>query len=76
MFVEVVAERFLSQVVNKYVWLHSISSEDDGTWYPFQACHFLKLKHHIHILLYMKMKKALLKEQYAISKGQNQRMLG
>jgi hypothetical protein len=24
----------------------------------------------------MKMKKALLKEQYAISKGQNQRMLG
>jgi putative transposase len=35
-----VAERFLSQVVNKY-GLHSVSS-DGGTWYP-QACRFLKL---------------------------------
>ncbi len=40
-----VAERFLSQVVNKY-GLHSVSS-DDGTWYP-QACRFLKIIHHIH----------------------------
>ena len=40
-----VAERFLSQVVNKY-GLHSVWS-DGGTWYP-QACRFLKLNHHIH----------------------------
>ena len=40
-----VAERFLSQVVNKY-GLHSVSS-DGGTWYP-QACRFLNINHHIH----------------------------
>jgi len=40
-----VAERVLSQVVNKY-GLHSVSS-DGGTWYP-QACKFLNLQHHIH----------------------------
>jgi putative transposase len=41
-----VAERFLSQVVNKY-GLHSVSS-DGGTWYPPQACRFLNLYHHLH----------------------------
>jgi putative transposase len=40
-----VAERFLSQVVNKY-GLHSVSS-DGGTWYP-QACKFLNLHHRLH----------------------------
>ncbi|HEY6535804.1 MAG TPA: DDE-type integrase/transposase/recombinase [Candidatus Nitrosocosmicus sp.] len=40
-----VAERILSEVINKY-GLHSISS-DDSAWYP-QACKFLKLKHHLH----------------------------
>ncbi len=40
-----VAERFLSQVINKYA-LHSGSS-DGGTWY-LQACKFLKINHHIH----------------------------
>ena len=40
-----VAERFLSQVVNKY-GLHLISSDGD-TWYP-QACKFLNLYHHLH----------------------------
>jgi putative transposase len=40
-----VAERVLSEVVNKY-GSHSVSS-DGGTWYP-QACKFLKLKHHLH----------------------------
>ncbi|HEY6535426.1 MAG TPA: DDE-type integrase/transposase/recombinase [Candidatus Nitrosocosmicus sp.] len=40
-----VAERVLSEVVNKY-GLHSVSS-DGGTWYP-QACKFLNLNHHIH----------------------------
>jgi putative transposase len=42
-----VAERFLSQVVNKY-GLHSVSSDGDGTWYPQQACRFLNLYHHLH----------------------------
>ena len=41
-----VSERFLSQVVNKY-GLHTVWS-DGGTWYPPQACRFLKLNHHIH----------------------------
>ncbi len=41
-----VAERILSQVINKY-GLHSVSLSDGGTWYP-QACKFLKLKHHLH----------------------------
>jgi len=39
-----VAERFLSQVVNKFV-LYSVSS-DGGTWYP-QVCRFLKINHYI-----------------------------
>ncbi len=47
MFV-VVAERFLSNVVKRY-GLHSVSSSDGvGTWYPPQACRFLKLVHHLH----------------------------
>jgi putative transposase len=40
-----VAERFLSNVVEKYG--HYPVSTDGGTWYP-QACKFLKLEHHIH----------------------------
>ncbi len=40
-----VAERILSQWVNKY-GLHFVSS-DGGTRYP-QTCKFLKLKHHLH----------------------------
>ena len=40
-----VAERFLSQVVNKY-GLHSVSFSW-WYWYP-QACRFLKINHHIH----------------------------
>ena len=40
-----VAERFLSNVVKEY-GEHPVST-DGGTWYP-QACHFLKLKHHLH----------------------------
>ncbi|MGN6560258.1 MAG: DDE-type integrase/transposase/recombinase [Candidatus Nitrosocosmicus sp.] len=40
-----VAEKFLSKVVEKY-GSHAVSS-DGGTWYP-QACRFLKLQHHIH----------------------------
>jgi putative transposase len=40
-----VAERFLSNVLNKY-GKHHVSS-DGGTWYP-QACKFFNLHHHIH----------------------------
>jgi putative transposase len=43
-----VAEHFLSDVVNNY-GIHPVST-DGGTWYPM-ACRFLKLRHHIHILL-------------------------
>ena len=43
-----VAERFLSKVVEEY-GIHSVSTSDGGgTWYPPQACKFLKLFHHIH----------------------------
>jgi putative transposase len=41
-----VAERFLSNLLKEY-GSHPIST-DGGTWYPPQACQFLKLKHHLH----------------------------
>jgi putative transposase len=37
-----VAEHFLQELVNKY-GKHPISTDDGGTWYPSQACRFLKL---------------------------------
>ncbi len=40
-----VAEHFLSDIVDKH-GQYPVSTDGD-TWYP-QACHFLKLKHHIH----------------------------
>ena len=40
-----VAERFLSSVVNDY-GKHPVST-DGGTWYPM-ACQFLRLDHHVH----------------------------
>ncbi len=42
----VVAERFLSRMVNDY-GKHPISTDDGGTWYPLQA-KFLELEHYIH----------------------------
>ena len=41
-----VVEHFLSDVVEEY-GEHPVST-DGGTWYPPQACKFLKLLHHIH----------------------------
>ena len=41
-----VAERFIASLINRH-GKHPVST-DDGTWYPPQACHFLKLKHHLH----------------------------
>ena len=46
-----VAELFLSMAVQKY-GMHSVSTEDGGTWYPHQACKFLKLVHHLHSFVY------------------------
>ncbi len=57
-----VAEHCLSDIVDEH-GSHPVSTTDGGTWYP-QACQFLKLKNHIHFI----MRKALLKEQYSISK--------
>jgi transposase-like protein len=42
-----VAEKFLSKVVEKY-GSHPVSTDGERTWYPPQACRFLKLQHHIH----------------------------
>ena len=41
-----VAERFLSKAIEEY-GKHPVST-DGGTWYPPQACRFLKLQHHLH----------------------------
>ncbi len=51
-----VAEHFLSDVVNEY-GQYPVST-DGGTWYP-KACQFLKLKHHLLLLL----RKVSLKER-------------
>jgi len=42
-----VAERFLYNITKDYD-KHPVSTADGGTWYPPQACMFLKLKHYIH----------------------------
>ena len=44
----IVAERFIASLINKF-GKHPVSTADGGIWYP-QACHFLKLKHHIQFL--------------------------
>jgi len=46
----VVAERFLSNVIKEY-GEHPVS-KDGGTWIPSQACRFLKINHHLHILFW------------------------
>jgi putative transposase len=49
----VVAERFLFNVIKEY-GEHPVSTDGD-TWYPSQACsRFLKINHHLHILLWRK----------------------
>ena len=45
-----VAERFMSEVVDEH-GKHPVFT-NGGTWYPPQACKFLKLKHHIHSFVY------------------------
>jgi putative transposase len=45
-----VAEHFLSGIVDTH-GQNPVSTAEGGTWYP-QACHFLKLKHHIHSFVY------------------------
>ena len=41
-----VVEKCLSNHIKEYD-SYSIST-DGGTWYPPQACHFLKLNHHLY----------------------------
>jgi hypothetical protein len=41
-----IAGQYMSSLINKYD-RYPVSA-DGGTWYPPQACHFLKLKHHLH----------------------------
>jgi putative transposase len=53
----VIAERFISKLVMTY-GPHPVY-KDGGTWYPSQACRFLKLQHHLH----SSFEKAWLKEQ-------------
>ncbi len=40
-------EKFIAGLTKVYD-KHSVSTTDGGTWYPHQACRFLKLKHHLH----------------------------
>jgi hypothetical protein len=47
----VMAEQFLSDIVDEY-GPHPVSTADGGTWYPTQACKFLKLNYHIHSFVY------------------------
>ncbi len=46
----VVAERFLSRMVNGY-GKHPVSTDNGCIWYPLQAYKFLELDHHIHSTL-------------------------
>ena len=46
----IVAERFISSLINRY-GKHLVSTADGGTWYPPQACKFLKVNHRIHSAL-------------------------
>jgi len=43
-----VTERFLVDIVHEYGEHPIVSTTDGGTWYPPQACQFLKLNHYIH----------------------------
>jgi putative transposase len=61
----VVAERFLSDIVDKH-GKYPIST-DGGTWYPPQACRFLKLNHHIHSFVY-KDEKSIIERTMQLSK--------
>ena len=57
-----IAERFIASLINKF-GKHPVSTYG-GTWYPPQACNFLKLKHH----LYSSLEKRIIKGQCNISK--------
>ena len=45
-----VAEQFLQELIKKY-GKNPVSTDFGGTWYPSQACRFLKLRHHTHSIL-------------------------
>ena len=54
----------VASLINTY-GKHPVSTTDGGTWYPPQACRFLKLKYHLHSSL---KRKALSKGQSNISR--------
>ena len=56
-------ERFISRLI-KIHGKHNISTNDGGTWYPPQACKFLKIDHHLH----SPFEKSIIRENYAIHK--------
>ncbi len=56
-----VTERFLSDVLDKY-GKHQASSDGGVTWYPPQACKFLKVDH-LHSFVYKNEKSIIEKEQ-------------
>ena len=66
----IVAERFIASLINKS-GKHSVSTADDDIWYP-QVCHFLKLKHHLHIPL---LRKGSSKEQSNMSRIEQKKAL-
>ena len=59
-----VAERFLSNLIKDYD-KHPVSTDGGGTWYPHQACQFLKLDHHIHTSF----EKSIIEKNDAIHQG-------
>ncbi len=42
-----VAERFISKFI-KIIGKRPIPTDSGATWYPSQACKFLKIGHHLH----------------------------
>jgi putative transposase len=59
-----VAERFIASLINKFGKHPVLTADGGGTWYPPQACQFLKLKHHIH----SPFEKSIIERNYSIYK--------
>ncbi len=43
----IVAERFIASLINIH-GKHPVSTDGGGTWYPPQACTFVKQRHHLN----------------------------
>jgi hypothetical protein len=51
----------ISKIINIYNLFES-DKIDGGTWYPPQACRFLKLDHHLHSFVYKNEKSIIERE--------------